>query len=234
MYSLVVNFVLAYINFTARQVIRDLLLRYSRPFFPIKNKAASNFHFETARSEETTVDEKCPFFAKLKVRYASCTKKQRKDKQVSINDINSLSHTKWNCKYHIVFAPKYRRQVFYGEKRVAIGKILRQLCEWKGVNIVEAEMCPDHVHMLVEIPPKIAVSSFMGYLKGKSSTMLYEQFGELKYKYRNREFWCRGYYVDTVGKNTSRIAEYIRKQLEEDKLGEQLTLPINGPFTGGK
>ena len=125
-------------------------------------------------------------------------------------------------------------QVFYGEKRVAIGKILRQLCEWKGVNIVGAEMCPDHVHMLVEIPPKIAVSSFMGYLKGKSSTMLYEQFGELKYKYRNREFWCRGYYVDTVGKNTSRIAEYIRKQLEEDKLGEQLTLPINGPFTGGK
>ena len=108
--------------------------------------------------------------------------------KVALNDINSLSHTKWNCKYHIVFAPKYRRKVFYHEKRVAVGKILRQLCEWKGVNIVEAEVCPDHIHMLVEIPPKISVSSFMGYLKGKSSTMLYEQFGELKYKYRSREF----------------------------------------------
>ena len=111
---------------------------------------------------------------------------------MSLNDINSLSHTKWNCKYHIVFAPKYRRKAFYEEKRAAVGKILRQLCEWKGVKIVEAEVCPDHVHMLVEIPPKISVSSFMGYLKGKSSTMLYEQFGELKYKYRNREFWCKG------------------------------------------
>lgn len=153
---------------------------------------------------------------------------------MSMNDINSLSHTKWNCKYHIVFAPKYRRKVFYGEKKAAIGKILRQLCEWKGVKIIEGEMCPDHVHMLVEIPPKIAVSSFMGYLKGKSSTMLYEQFGELKYKYRNREFWCRGYYVDTVGKNVSRIAEYIQNQLKEDKLGDQLTIPGFGPFTGGK
>ena len=94
-----------------------------------------------------------------------------------------------------MFAPKYRRKVFYKNHRAAIGKILRQLCEWKGVNIIEAEVCPDHIHMLVEIPPKMAVSSFMGYLKGKSSTMLYEQFGELKYKYRNREFWCRGYYV---------------------------------------
>lgn len=112
---------------------------------------------------------------------------------MSMNDINSLSHTKWICKYHIVFAPKYRRKVFYKEKRAAIGKILRQLCEWKGVKIVEAEVCPDHTHMLVEIPPKISASSFMGYLKGKSSTMLYEQFGELKYKYRNRKFWRKGY-----------------------------------------
>ena len=153
---------------------------------------------------------------------------------MSLNDINSLSHTKWNCKYHIVFAPKYRRKVFYGEKRAAVGKILRQLCEWKGVKIVEAEVCPDHVHMLVEIPPKISVSSFMGYLKGKSSTMLYEQFGELKYKYRSREFWCKGYYVDTAGKNTSRIVEYIKKQLKEDQMGEQLTISEDGPFTGGK
>ena len=153
---------------------------------------------------------------------------------MGLNDIHSLSHTKWNCKYHIVFAPKYRRQVFYREKREAVGRILRQLCEWKGVNILEAEVCPDHIHMLVEIPPKMFVSSFMGYLKGKSSTILYEQFGELKYKYRNREFWCKGYYVDTVGKNTSRIAEYIRKQLQEDKLGEQMTMDDLGPFKGSK
>lgn len=153
---------------------------------------------------------------------------------MGMNDINSLSHTKWNCKYHIVFAPKYRRKVFYHEKREAVGKILRQLCDWKGVKIVGAEVCPDHVHMLVEIPPKLSVSSFMGYLKGKSSTMLYEQFGELKYKYRSREFWCRGYYVDTAGKNASRIAEYIANQLKEDQLGEQLTMSEIGPFTGGK
>ena len=144
---------------------------------------------------------------------------------MSINDIHSLSHSKWNCKYHIVFAPKYRRRVFYGEKTEAIGKILRQLCEWKGVNIIEAEACPDHIHMLVEIPPKIAVSSFMGYLKGKSATMIYEQFPELKYKYRNREFWCKGYYVDTAGKNAHRIQEYIKHQLDEDKLGDQLRIP---------
>ena len=124
-----------------------------------------------------------------------------------------------------MFAPKYRRKVFYGEKKVAVGKILRQLCEWKGVNLIQGELCPDHVHMLVEIPPKIAVSKFMGYLKGKSTTMIYEQFPELKYKYRNREFWCKGYYVDTVGKNERRIAEYIKKQLDEDKLGEQLRIP---------
>ena len=149
---------------------------------------------------------------------------------MSMNDVNSLSHSKWNCKYHVVFAPKYRRKAVYNDKKVAIGKILRQLCEWKGVNVIEAEACPDHIHMLIEIPPKYSVSKFMGYLKGKSSTMLYEQFGELKYKYRNREFWCKGYYVDTIGKNESRIAEYISKQLEEDKLGKQLTMAEVGPF----
>ena len=131
-------------------------------------------------------------------------------------------------------SPKYRRKVFYREKRAAIGKILRQLCEWKGVKIIEAEACPDHIHLFVEIPPKMSVSSFMGYLKGKSSTMLYEQFGELKYKFRNREFWCRGYYVDTVGKNESRIAEYIKNQLQEDEMGEQLRIPSTSPFTGSK
>ena len=145
---------------------------------------------------------------------------------MGMNDVHSLSHSKWNCKYHIVFAPKYRRKVFYQGKKVMIGKILRQLCEWKGVKIIEAEACPDHIHLFVEIPPKISVSGFMGYLKGKSSAMMYEQFGELKYKYRSKEFWCKGYYVDTVGKNEGRIAEYIRNQLQEDQLGDQLSIPL--------
>jgi len=123
-----------------------------------------------------------------------------------------------------VFAPKYQRKVFYKEKRREVGKILRELCEWKKIKIVEAEVCPDHVHMLLEIPPKYSVSSFVGFLKGKSSLMLYERFPELKYKYRNREFWCRGYYVDTAGKNTKRIAEYIKHQLDEDQMAEQMTM----------
>ncbi len=149
-----------------------------------------------------------------------------------MNVTHSLQHTKWNCKYHVVFAPKYRRKAFYGEKRQAVGKILRKLCEWQKVNILEAEVCLDHVHMLIEIPPKMSVSWFMGYLKGKSSLMIYEQFGDAKYRYRNREFWCRGYYVDTVGKNTEKIKEYIANQLEEDRLGEQLTMFKNSedPF----
>lgn len=126
---------------------------------------------------------------------------------IKMNDVNSLSHTRWNCKYHIVFAPKYRRKVFYGQKRKEIGEILRKLCEWKKVNIIEAEVCPDDIHMLVEIPPKYSVSSFMGYLKGKSSLMTYEKYPELKYKYRNREFWCRGYYVDAVDLGSDFIGE---------------------------
>ncbi len=146
-------------------------------------------------------------------------------------DTESLAHTSWNCKYHIVFAPKYRRKVFYGEKRREIGAILRQLCEWKNVEIIEAEVCPDHVHMLVKIPPKMSVSGFMGYLKGKSSVLIYNKFANLKFKYRNREFWCRGYYVDTVGKNTKKIKEYIANQLAEDKRMEQMTIfEINDPF----
>ena len=152
-----------------------------------------------------------------------------------MGDAKSLAHTKWNCKYHIVFAPKYRRQVFYGEKRRAVGDMLRKLCEWKDVKILETECCPDHIHMLLKILPKISVSSFMGYLKGKSSLMLYEQFGDLKFKYRSREFCCRGFYVDTVGKNTAKIQDYIKKQLDRDKLGDQLSLPYPGsPFTGRK
>lgn len=145
----------------------------------------------------------------------------------------SLSHTVWNCKYHVVFAPKYRRKVFYGSKRLEIGAILRKLCEFKGVTIIEAEVCPDHVHMLLEIPPKMSVSGFMGYLKGKSSLMIYQRWGNLKFKYRNREFWCRGFYVDTVGKNTKKIKEYISNQLKEDEEMTQLSIDFQGdPFKG--
>ena len=146
---------------------------------------------------------------------------------------NSLAHTKWNCKYHIVFAPKYRRKVFYEDKRLEIREILRKLCEWKGVEIIEAEACPDHIHLLVSIPPKISVSSFMGYLKGKSSLMIFDKHSNLKYRYGNREFWCRGYYVDTVGKNKKAIAEYIRNQLQEDLAYEQMSIKeLVDPFTG--
>jgi putative transposase len=123
-----------------------------------------------------------------------------------------------------VFAPKFRRKVFYGEKRLEIGTILRKLCGWKGINILEAEVCVDHVHMLLEIPPKYSVSGIVGYLKGKSSLMIYEKFPALQYKYRCREFWCKGYYVDSVGKNTAKIASYIQNQLKEDEYGEQLTM----------
>ena len=148
---------------------------------------------------------------------------------------NSLAHTKWNCKYHIVFAPKYRRKVFYEEKRLEIRDILRQICTWKGVEIIEGEICPDHVHLLVAIPPKMSVSVFMGYLKGKSSLMIFQKFGNMKFAYRNREFWCRGYYVDTVGKDTKAIKTYIENQIKIDKENDQLSLfDPNDPFTGGK
>ena len=149
-----------------------------------------------------------------------------------MNDVKSLSHTSWNCKYHVVFAPKYGRKVFFESKRLEIGKILRELCKWKGITIIEAEVCPDHVHMLIEIPPKYSVSGIMGFLKGKSSIMIYSQRGNMKYKYRNREFWCRGYYVDIVGKNTKKIKEYIANQLKEDRLSDQLTIEDIDPFKG--
>ena len=148
-------------------------------------------------------------------------------------DTNSLSHTTWNCKYHIVFAPKYRRQVIYGKIKNDIGQIIRKLCEWKGVEIIEAEACSDHIHMLVQIPAKISVSSFMGYLKGKSSLMIFDRHANMKYRYGNRQFWCRGYYVDTVGKNKKAIAEYIRNQLQEDLAYEQMSIKeLVDPFTG--
>ena len=147
-------------------------------------------------------------------------------------DTNSLAHSKWNCKYHIVFAPKYRRKVAYGKLKQDIANILSMLCKRRGVHIVEAEVCPDHIHMLVEIPPNVSVSSFVGYLKGKSSVMIYQRWGNLKYKYRNRSFWCRGYYVDTVGKNEVAIQQYIKEQLNEDRQAEQLTMDNIDPFTG--
>ena len=148
-------------------------------------------------------------------------------------DKNSLAHTTWNRKYHIVFSPKYRRQIIYGKLKADIGKILRTLCERKGVTIHEAEACPDHIHMLVSIPPKISVADFMGYLKGKSSLMIFDRYANLKYRYGNRKFWCRGYYVDTVGRNKKAIEEYIRNQLKEDKEYEQLTMSeVVDPFTG--
>ena len=148
-------------------------------------------------------------------------------------DKNSLAHTSWNCKYHIVFAPKYRRQVIYGKLKQDIGKTLRDLCERKGINIIEAECCPDHIHMLLEIPPKYSVSQIMGYLKGKSSLIIFDRHANLKYKYGNRHFWCRGYYVDTAGKNAKKIQEYIKNQLEEDYLADQISMKeFIDPFTG--
>ena len=152
-----------------------------------------------------------------------------------MGDAKSLAHTKWNCKYHIVFAPKYRRQVFYGEKKRALGEILRKLCEWKGVKIIEAECCPDHIHMLISIPPKYSVSQIMGYLKGKSSLMIFDRHANLKYKYGNRHFWARGYFVDTVGRNKKQVAEYIRNQLAEDQIADQMSLKeYVDPFTGSE
>ena len=148
-------------------------------------------------------------------------------------DTDSLAHTKWNCKYHIVFAPKYRRQVIYGKIKADIGKMLRKLCEYKQIEILEAEACKDHIHMLISVPPKYSISQIMGYLKGKSSLMIFEKYANLKYKYGNRHFWCRGFYVDTVGRNKKAIAEYIRNQLQEDKESEQLSIKeYIDPFTG--
>ena len=151
------------------------------------------------------------------------------------NEVKSSAHSKYRCQYHIIFAPKYRRKDIYGQIKKDIGEILRKLCEQKGVEIIEAEACPDHIHMLVSIPPHLSVSQFVGYLKGKSSLMIFDRHANLKYKYGNRHFWCRGYYVDTVGKNKRIIAEYIRNQLEEDYAADQISLKeYMDPFTGSK
>jgi len=148
-------------------------------------------------------------------------------------DINSLAHTKWECKYHIVFAPKYRRQIIYGNIKADIGQMLRKLCDYKGIEIIEAEACKDHIHMLISIPPKYSVAQIMGYLKGKSSLMIFEKYANLKYKYGNRHFWCRGYYVSTVGANKKAIQEYIKNQLQEDCSDDQMSIKeYVDPFTG--
>jgi putative transposase len=150
-------------------------------------------------------------------------------------DTESLAHTKWRCKYHIVFAPKYRRKIIYGKIRNDIGKILRKLCERKGVEILEANACLDHIHMLVSIPPKLSVAAFVGYLKGKSSLEIFDKHANLKYRYGNRQFWCKGYFVDTVGRNKEAITKYIQNQLQDDIVADQLSLKeFIDPFTGEK
>ena len=150
-------------------------------------------------------------------------------------DIESLQHTTWRCQYHVVFAPKCRRMVIYGQIKKDIGQILRKLCEQKGVEIIEAQAWPDHIHMLLSIPPKYSVSKIMGYLKGKSSLMIFDRHANLKYKYRDRHFWARGYYVDTVGRNKKQIQEYIKRQLETDQIADQMSLKeFADPFTGSK
>ena len=151
------------------------------------------------------------------------------------NEIKSTAHSKYRCQYHIVFAPKYRRKEIYGQLRRDIGEILRRLCEQKGVEIIEAEACPDHIHMLVSIPPYLSIAQFMGYLKGKSRLVIFDRHANLKYKYGSRNFWCRGYYVDTVGRNKKVMAEYIRAQLEEDYTLDQMSIKeYTDPFTGSK
>ena len=152
-----------------------------------------------------------------------------------MNEIKSTAHSKYRCQYHIVFAPKYRRKEIYGTLKRDIGEILRKLCEQKGVEIIEAEACPDHIHMLVSIPPHLSIAQFMGYLKGKSSLMIFDRHANLKYKYGSRHFWCRGYYVDTVGKNKNAIENYIKNQLEEDYASDQISIKeFTDPFTGSK
>ena len=153
----------------------------------------------------------------------------------SDNKIKSTAHSKYRCQYHIVFATKYWRQVIYGKIKKDVGEIIRKLCEQKGVEIIEAEACKDHIHLLVSIPPHLSVSQFMEYLKGKSSLMIFDRHANLKYKYGSRNFWCRGYYVDTVGRNKRVIEEYIRNQLEEDFAQDQMSIKeYFDPFTGTK
>lgn len=171
----------------------------------------------------------------MRLRSANCNNKDQEVFSMKEKDIEKQAHTTWRCQYHVVFAPKYRRMAIYGQIKRDIGQILRRLCEQKGVTIIEAEACPDHIHMLISIPPKLSVAQIMGYLKGKSSLMIFDRHANLKYKYGDRHFWARGYYVDTVGRNKKQIQEYIRNQLEEDKIADQICLKeFIDPFTGSK
>lgn len=146
---------------------------------------------------------------------------------------DSLAHTRWMCKYHIVFIPKYRRKIIYGQLRNDIKDIIIDLCKWKGVKIIEGHMMIDHVHLLVAIPPKYSVSEFMGYLKGKSAMMIFERHSNLKYKFGNRHFWAEGYYVSTVGLNEATIAKYIREQEKHDQIVDKITTKeLENPFKG--
>ena len=204
-------------------------------FFDIKKNHAIVAWF--GRGLPMSLEIKTPIVYNESMTRQSKSNTQSEDIKMSnsSNTTNSLAHTKWNCKYHIIFAPKYRRKVFYENHRAEIREILRKLCEWKGVEIIEGEICPDHVHILVSIPPKMRVSVFMGYLKGKSATIIFQKFGNMKFAYRNREFWCKGYYVDTVGKNTKAIQEYVANQLKADKDADQLSIfDPRDPLTGSK
>ena len=140
------------------------------------------------------------------------------------NKNNELAHTKWMCKYHIVFTPKYRRKIIYNQLKVDIRDILKQLCAYKGVEILEGHLMPDHIHMLVSIPPKYSISSFMGYLKGKSALMIFDRHANLKYKFGNRHFWSEGYYVSTVGLNEATIRKYIQEQEKYDIMQDKLSV----------
>ena len=151
------------------------------------------------------------------------------------NEINKTAHSTYRCEYHIVFAPKYRRQIVYGQIKKDIGEIIRKLCNEKKVAIIEAEACPNHIHMLVSIPPYLSIAQFVGFLKSKSTLMIFDRHANLKYKYGSRSFWCRGYYVDTVGKNERIIQEYIKNQLQEDSMNDQISMKeYIDPFTGSK
>ena len=146
---------------------------------------------------------------------------------------DSLAHTKWQCKYHIVFTPKYRRKIIYAHLRENIRDIIKDLCKWKGIAILEGHMMPDHIHLLVSIPPKYSVSQVMGYLKGKSAMMIFERHSNLKYKFGNRHFWSTGYYVSTVGLNTATIVKYIREQEKQDQMFDKVTTKeYMDPFKG--
>ena len=201
----------------------------------IFNKSYSSFIVKIPRAMRVVIEvlliEKQTSFDIMKLAWQLTTKNEG---GLSMKDTKSLSHTSYRCKYHIVIVPKYRRMVIYNKLRKDIGQIIRMLCERKpGVMLLEAEACPDHIHMLLEIPPKYSIAEFMGYLKSKSTLMIFERHANMKYKFGNRKFWARGYFVDTVGKNEKAIREYIQNQLQEDKLADQMSLKeFIDPFTG--